>query len=72
MQLATSLTVQAYTGSVEDDDAAYEVKDTGVGLTYTITPGLSMSITHNDFSGKGDATAGAEDGSHALALDVSF
>ena len=24
-----------------------------MGLTYTITPGLSISITNNDFSGKG-------------------
>ena len=68
------LTVQAYQGSGEKSDvAAYESEMTGVGLTYTITPGLSMSITHNDFTGKGDATAGTETGSRtALAVDVSF
>ena len=44
-----------------------------LALTYTITPGLSMSITHNDFSGKDGSAAGTEDGSRtALALDVSF
>ena len=68
------LTVQAYQGSGEKSDvSAYEANMTGVGLTYTITPGLSMSITHNDFSGKGDTTAGTEEGSRtALAIDVSF
>ena len=68
------LTVQAYQGSGEKSDvSAYESNMTGVGLTYTITPGLSMSITHNDFSGKGDTTAGTEEGSRtALAVDVSF
>ena len=68
------LTIQAYQGTGEKSDvAAYESNMTGVGLTYTITPGLSMSITHNDFSGKGDTTAGTEEGSRtALAIDVSF
>ena len=68
------LTIQAYQGSGEKSDvSAYESNMTGVGLTYTITPGLSMSITHNDFSGKGDSTAGTEEGSRtALAIDVSF
>ena len=68
------LTLQAYQGSGEKSDvSAYESNMTGVGLTYTITPGLSMSITHNDFSGKGDTTAGTEEGSRtALAIDVSF
>ncbi len=68
------LTIQAYQGSGEKSDvAAYEANMTGVGLSYTITPGLKMSITHNDFSGKGDTTAGTEEGSRtALAIDVSF
>ena len=68
------LTLQMYQGSGEKSDvSAYESNMTGVGLTYTITPGLSMSITHNDFSGKGDTTAGTEEGSRtALAVDVSF
>jgi hypothetical protein len=51
--LSDSLTVQAYTGSVElDTNSAYEVKDTGFGATYTITPGLSMSLTSNSYSGR--------------------
>ena len=73
MLLSDTLSVQAYTGTTEKSDtAAYEVKDTGIGLTYTITPGLTISITNNDFSGKG-GTAGAENGTRTVvALDATF
>ena len=72
-KLSDALTVQAYTGTTESQQqAAYEVKDTGIGLTYTITTGLSISITNNDFSGKG-ATGGAENGTRTVvALDATF
>ena len=68
------LTVQAYTGTMEKSDvAAYEAKDTGIGFSYTVTPGLTLAVTQNDFSGKGDATAGAEDGSRtAITLNASY
>ena len=71
--VSDTLSVQAYTGTTErSNTAAYEVKDTGMGLTYTITPGLSLSITSNDFSGKG-GTAGAESGTRTVvALDATF
>lgn len=71
--VSDQLSVAAYTGTGEDStDADYEAEMTGMGLTYTITPGLSMSITHNDFTGKG-AAAGTQSGSRtALAIDVSF
>ena len=71
--VSDSLTVQAYTGSVElDTNSSYEVKDTGFGATYTVTPGLSMSLTSNSYSGKGLAR-GEEDGTTTtLALDVTF
>ena len=72
--LSDSLTVQAYTGSVElDTNSSYEVKDTGFGATYTITPGLSMSLTSNSYTGK-DGTAGNEEEgtTTTLALDVTF
>ena len=68
------LTLTAYTGSTEDSkDAAHEISDTGVGLAYTITPGLKLSVTHNDWDVK-DGTAGAaNDGSiTTVALDLSF
>ncbi len=72
--VSDALTVQAYTGTGEDSSvAAYESELTGIGLTYTITDGLKMSITQNDFTGKGDATAGTQSGSRtAFALDVAF
>jgi hypothetical protein len=72
-KVSDALTVQAYTGTTEKSDtAAYEVKDTGIGLTYTVTTGLTISVTNNDFTGKG-GTAGAEDGSRTvIALDATF
>jgi len=72
-KVSDALTVQGYTGTTEKSDtAAYEVKDTGVGLTYTITTGLSVSVTNNDFTGKG-GTAGDESGTRTvIALDATF
>ena len=72
--VSDQLSVAAYTGTGEDSsNSAYEAEMTGMGLTYTITPGLSLSITQNDFTGKGDSTAGTQSGSRtALAIDVSF
>ena len=72
-KVSDALTVQAYTGTTEKSDtAAYEVKDTGVGLTYTVTTGLTISVTNNDFTGKG-GTAAAENGSRTvIALDATF
>ena len=71
--VSDALTVQAYTGTTEKSDlAAYEVKDTGLGLTYTVTTGLSISVTNNDFTGKG-GEAGAQDGTRTvIALDATF
>ena len=72
--LNDSLTIQAYTGSTElDTNSAYEVKDTGIGFTYTVTPGMSISVTSNDWSGKNGTAADAESGTTTkLALDVTF
>ena len=72
-KVSDTLTVQAYSGTTEkSDDTAYEVSDTGIGLTYTITPGLSLSVTNNDYSGK-STSLGAESGTKTtLALDATF
>ena len=72
--LNDSLTVQAYSGSTElDTNSAYEVKDTGIGFTYTVTPGMSVSVTSNDWSGKNGTASAAESGTTTkLALDVTF
>ena len=68
------LTLSAYTGSTEDGkDATHDVSDTGVGLAYTITPGLSLSVTYNDWDIKDTTTSYNEDGSiTTVALDLSF
>ena len=70
--VSDQLSVAAYTGTGEDStNSNYEAEMTGMGLTYTITPGLSMSITHNDFTGKG-GSADQSGSRTALAIDVSF
>ena len=72
--VSDALSIAAYTGTGEDSsNSAYEAEMTGMGLTYVIVDGLKLSITHNDFTGKGDSTAGTQSGSRtAVALDVSF
>ena len=71
-KVSDALTVQAYSGTTElSNDSAYEVSDTAMGLTYTITPGLSLSVTNNDFSGK--SSGAAEAGTRTvIALDATF
>jgi len=73
-KVSDALTVQAYTGSNESSaNANLDVSDTGVGLTYTITPGLSLSITHNDFKARNGTAAQDEDGTRTrVALDATF
>ena len=72
-KVSDALTVQGYTGSTDKSDTgAYEVEDTAIGATYTVTTGLTVSVTHNDFSGKG-GTNGAESGTRTvIALDATF
>ena len=75
--VSDSLTIQAYSGTTDHDtDTDYEVKDTGIGLTYTVTPGMSISLTSNDYSGKGGnnngAAADVSGSRNNIALDVSF
>ena len=79
--VSDALTIQAYSGTTDHDtDTDYEVKDTGIGLTYTVTPGMSISITTNDYSGKGGTDNGVATAAGAevsgtrnnIALDVSF
>ena len=72
-KMSDSMTLSAYTGTTEDaKDSTHEVKDTGLGVAYTITPGLVLNVTHNDWSIK-DTSITNEDGSHmAVALNLSF
>ena len=67
-----ALTVQAFTGTGEkSDDADFESELSGFGLTYTVTPGMSISLTQNDFSGKG-GSADQSGSRTAFAIDLSF
>ena len=72
-KMSDTLTISAYTGTTEDGkDSTHEISDTGLGLAYTITPGLTLSVTHNDWDMK-DAVATNENGEHTtVALDLSF
>lgn len=72
-KVSDSLTVQAYTGTTEDDkDTTYDFQDTGLGFTYTIAAGLTASVTHNSWDRKA-ASETAQDGDQmALAFNLSF
>ena len=70
--VSDALTIQAFTGTGEkSDDSDFESELSGVGLTYTVTPGMSVSITQNDFSGKG-GSADQSGSRTAFAVDISF
>ena len=72
-KMSDSMTLTAYTGTTEDaKDSTHEVSDTGLGVAYTITPGLTLNVTHNDWDIK-DTSITNENGSHmAVALNLSF
>jgi hypothetical protein len=70
--VSDALTVQAFTGTGEkSDDSDFESELSGVGLTYTVTPGMSVSITQNDFTGKG-GSADQSGSRTAFAVDIAF
>jgi len=72
-KMSDSMTLSAYTGTTEDaKDSTHEVSDTGIGVSYTVTPGLVLNVTHNDWDIK-DTSITDENGSHlAVALNLSF
>ena len=71
--VSDSLTVEAFSGETENNgttDSTFKFKETGYGVTYTITPGLSLSLTNNTWDQDGSVD---EDGKNtAVALDLSF
>ena len=71
--ISDTLTVEAYSGETENDkNASYKFKDTGYGITYTVTPGMTLSVTHNSWDYTSNA-ASSDDGTNtAVALNVSF
>jgi len=72
--VSENFTVQGYTGSTESsNNAAIDVDDLGIGFTYTIVDGLSLSVTHNDFKGRNGTVADNEDGTRTnIAIDATF
>jgi hypothetical protein len=70
--VSDALTLQAFSGTGEkSDDTDFESELSGVGLTYTVTAGMKVSITQNDFTGKGGSAE--QSGSRtAFAVDISF
>ena len=71
--VSDALAVQMYSGEADDKaNASYKFKDTGYGLTYTITPGLSASVTHNSWDHTN--TSGTKDSgtNTAVGLNLSF
>jgi len=71
--VSDALSVQAYTGESDDSvETSFEFKDTGYGLVYTITPGLSASVTHNSWD-MTNTSGTADSGSNtAVGLNLSF
>lgn len=70
-----SLTLTAYSANQSDDkDTAVDVTDNGFGLAYTITPGLKLSVTHNelDVQNSSTYTTSTAGSSTKAAINVSF
>jgi hypothetical protein len=72
-KMSDALTLQAYTGTTEDSqDAAHEISDTGLGLTYTVTPGLSVSVTNNSTDLKDTEVTNEDSNVTTIAINLSF
>jgi len=71
--LSDALTVEAYSGETENNlDSDYKFKDTGYGVTYTVTPGMAVSVTHNSWDYTSNAAASDDGTNTAIAVNVSF
>ena len=71
--ISDALTVEAYSGEVENDkNANYKFKDTGYGITYTVTPGMTLSVTHNTWDYTPNSGSSDDGTNTAVALNVSF
>jgi len=71
--VSDAMSVQAYTGEADDKvDTTFKFKDTGYGVSYTITPGLAATLTHNSWDYKIDGGAADSGTNTAVALNLSF
>ena len=72
-KMSDSLTLQAYTGSTEDGkDSSHEITDTGLGLTYTVTPGMSISVTNNNTDMKDNDVTNEDSDVTTVAINLTF
>ena len=74
-KVSDSLALSAYTASGDDDKStAYEFTDTGVGLSYTITPGMVLHVTHNeqDLKNSSTYTTSTSSSRTSVNLNLSF
>ena len=71
--VSDAMSVQMYTGETDNKlDADFAFKDTGYGVTYTITPGLAASVTHNSWDHTSNAGTKDSGTNTAVALNLSF
>jgi hypothetical protein len=71
--ISDAMSVQAYTGETDNKkDTDFKFKDTGYGLVYTITPGLSASVTHNSWDHTNNGGTKDSGTNTAVGLNLSF
>jgi len=71
--ISDALAIQMYTGETDNKkDTDFKFKDTGYGLTYTITPGLAASVTHNSWDHTNNGGTKDSGTNTAVALNLSF
>jgi len=71
--ISDAMSVQAYTGESDDKvNASFKFKDTGYGVSYTITPGLAATLTHNSWDHTNSSGTKDSGTNTAVALNLSF
>ena len=71
--ISDAMAVQMYSGETDNKkDADFSFKDTGYGVTYTITPGLAASVTHNSWDHTNNSGTKDSGTNTAVALNLSF
>ena len=71
--ISDAMAVQAYTGESDDKvNTSFKFKDTGYGVSYTITPGLAATLTHNSWDHTNRSGTKDSGTNTALALNLSF
>lgn len=73
--VSDAVKLTAYSASGDDDkDTAYEMTDTGFGISYTVTPGLVMHVTHNeqDLKNSSNVTTSTSGSRTSVNLNITF